>query len=69
MFLHNTSVGTVRARAHTHTHTHTHTHFVIVMPSLLTRMLGILCNLLSDLRVILLDHSVKQEASHVHIHP
>ena len=25
-------------------------------------------DLLSDLRVILLDHSVKQEASHVHIH-
>lgn len=26
-------------------------------------------NLLHDLRVILLGHSVKQEAGHVHIHP
>lgn len=26
-------------------------------------------NLLHDLRVILLDHSVKQEAGHLHIHP
>lgn len=24
---------------------------------------------LTDLRVIMLDHSVKQQSSHVHIHP